>query len=176
MTRGSCATTAGPVRRARAVGAQVRRSRWRPVAGSRAAGVGVGLGGPGEPADAHDRPRIAALDEPQVAVGAGRDPVRAAIRGEPGRAAREELGDDARGRDPADAARAVVRGEPQVAVRAGRDPAPARRPGGRSNSVTTPAGVIRPIRPPSPVLREPQVAVRPSGDRRPARCWPRSAA
>ena len=78
------------------------------------------------------------LGEPEVAVGAGRDAVGAAVDG-----GDEELGDDTGGRDPADLV-VVELGEPEVAV------GPAviwkTRPGsGSGNSVTTPAGVIRPI-------------------------------
>ena len=64
--------------------------------------------------DAADGVDAAGLGEPQVAVGAGRDGVRPAARGN------AELGDGPRRRDAADVV-GVVLGEPQVAVGAGRD-------------------------------------------------------
>ena len=93
------------------------------------------------------------LREPEVAVRASGDPVRAAA----GRGDRE-LRDDARRRNPPDLVAVVLR-EPEVAVRAGGDAVGWLLAVGTANSVTTPAVVIRPILLPI-VLREPEVAVR----------------
>ncbi len=86
-------------------------------------------------------PVAALFGEPQVAVRAGRD-------GERGRAGGQaaELGHDSRRRDSPDLVAAVFR-EPEVPVGTGNDAGRVRAGGDAGqNSVTTPTGVIRPIR------------------------------